>query len=363
MQGFYPANLSKEYQGILPYAYGSQDPRVVATPGTEGQLYLLLPDGELFRKLDSGSSTNWEALNLEGNGSSVYLVSELGPYTGIQQAIDQAVLDGHTDNNNPAVIVVCPKNGYYEEVVNIYPGIHVQGVNETINYAVKVRGGFIFTGAYSGDNFVDSASISNLFILDNVAGDECIEYSTTTATTLALERLTLRKNNTAATALLVNAIGGNLIASNLFIDSNQANINIEILSGGFLSPFSFSTISGGSRAIRKSGPDQALFLGTTINYDGDDAAVLIEQGQIIFGLGGITNNNAGNNAAAFFVNAGAFLIFNNGTLIIADNVVNKAISGQAGGFFMYLLPVFATANDRVEAALTSVLQNSTPNFV
>lgn len=363
MQGFYPSQLPKEYQGILPYAYGTLDPRLTAVAGTEGQLYLLLPNGELFRKLDNGATTNWEALNLEGNGSSVYLVSELGPYTAIQEAVDQAVLDGHTDNNNPAVIVVCPKNGYYEEVVNIYPGIHIQGINETINYAVKVRGGFIFTGAYSGNNFVDSASLCNIYIEDNLAGDECIEYSTTTSTTFALEKMNIRKLNTAATALLVNAIGGNLVASDLFIDSNQANINVEILNGGFMSPFSFSTISGGSRAIRKSGPDQALFLGTTINFDGDTAAIIVEQGQLIYGLGGITNNNAGVNASGIYVAAGAFLIFNTGNLIIADNAVNKAVSGVAGGFFIYILPIFGTSNDRVEAALTSIAQNTTPNFV
>lgn len=163
--------------------------------------------------------------------------------------------------------------------------------------------------------------------------------------------------------MLLNASNGNLIASNIFIDSNQNNINIEILQGGFTNPFSFSVITGGARAIRKTGPDQALFLGLTINYDRDDAAILIEQGILIFGLGGITNNNAGLNASAIFVNNGAILSFNNGTLIVADNGLNKAISGQAGGIFSYLLTVFATSNNRVESALTSLLQNSTPNFV
>ena len=62
MQGTYPSQLPKEYQGIIPYAYGIIDPRVVPRSGTQGQLYLLLPDGILLKKLDNGVSTNWQSL-------------------------------------------------------------------------------------------------------------------------------------------------------------------------------------------------------------------------------------------------------------------------------------------------------------
>lgn len=58
MQGFYPSNLSQAFQGIIPYAYGTQDPSVVATPGTQGQLFLRLPSGIIYftTELLSGSS-------------------------------------------------------------------------------------------------------------------------------------------------------------------------------------------------------------------------------------------------------------------------------------------------------------------
>jgi hypothetical protein len=59
MQGFYPSNLPQIYQGIIPYAYGTQDPTVVATSGTQGQLFLRLPTGTLYRKNDNGETTNW----------------------------------------------------------------------------------------------------------------------------------------------------------------------------------------------------------------------------------------------------------------------------------------------------------------
>lgn len=62
-QGTYPGRLPQDFQGIVLYAYGLVDPRVVATSGAQGQLYLLLPDGILLKKLDNGVSTNWQSLN------------------------------------------------------------------------------------------------------------------------------------------------------------------------------------------------------------------------------------------------------------------------------------------------------------
>lgn len=62
-QGVYPSRLPKEYQGIEIYSYGTQDPRVVATSGTQGQLYLLMPEGQLLKKLDNGVTTNWQSIN------------------------------------------------------------------------------------------------------------------------------------------------------------------------------------------------------------------------------------------------------------------------------------------------------------
>lgn len=63
VQGIYPAQIPQDYQGIVVYAYGVIDPRIVATSGAEGQLYLLLPDGVLLKKLDDGVTTNWQSVN------------------------------------------------------------------------------------------------------------------------------------------------------------------------------------------------------------------------------------------------------------------------------------------------------------
>lgn len=63
MQGLYPSSLPKEYQGVVIYAYGDNDPRVVPMNGAPGQLYLQLTSGILYRKMDSGDNTNWQPVN------------------------------------------------------------------------------------------------------------------------------------------------------------------------------------------------------------------------------------------------------------------------------------------------------------
>ena len=44
-------------------------------------------------------------------------------YTSIQAAINQAVTDGHTSNDNPAFIEIYP--GSYTENLSLSPGVHL----------------------------------------------------------------------------------------------------------------------------------------------------------------------------------------------------------------------------------------------
>lgn len=104
------------------YLSGTQDPSSVATYGETGQVFIQtgVTGFKFYQKQDNGLTTNWSLLSISEGASGYYPVFPGGPYSSIQDAINQAVLDGYGGFN---VAVVDLISGIYTENVDIVNGI------------------------------------------------------------------------------------------------------------------------------------------------------------------------------------------------------------------------------------------------
>lgn len=182
----FPSNPTDALVAMSALKAGYEDPQVVPTQGSKGQLYVLMIFGSgpvaLYQKQDDGYSINWQKISGDGGLTSIpgyYPVTQNGTYQTVQAAIDQAVLDGFGDAN-PALVQVFP--GIYPDDVNLVNGINIAGVDQD---ACVIEGEFLFTIPLGGTPIGTSLSInsltfkqtlgkSSLRVTDVVSGDQAI---------------------------------------------------------------------------------------------------------------------------------------------------------------------------------------------
>src|SRR5574338_38140 len=93
---------------------GTTDPRSVATDAKKGSIYMRQgAKGQLFVKLDDGSTTNWDLVELEdlfGVGGE--------PATGFNMAYSDSFDVGPTDSTS--IVRDTETNGVYDDVRSIF---------------------------------------------------------------------------------------------------------------------------------------------------------------------------------------------------------------------------------------------------
>lgn len=344
MQGFNFSSLPLNLSASVVYAYGSNDPSVVATKGTKGQFYLKIPTGELYQKNDNGISTNW-SLKTFGGGPSpdishgIYYVGPSNPYTTIQSAIDQAVLDGHTSALNPATIVVLPKSGGYLEHITFGNGINITTpAPESRN--VLLVGGITYNATSSLPYDEVMSSISGFTILDD-SSHYMLEYIGSSGGNFIVNSCQFLKRNSTNDMIYSNYDYGSLYFINTSFDSNQNAIclNLEgpnLVITGYIG---ISNINGGNKAIRfNKASRQANLLGCTINsptYSSPtNASIDLLGGTLIFSLGGLGAPNTGTNPCGVFVDNGAVMMLFMCSNQVQDNGSNRLVEGNSGGILM-----------------------------
>lgn len=165
------AKLLKPYLNFFDKAYiltGTDDPMVVATDAPKGSLYMrqnTSGDGQVYKKLDNGSSTNWEALM----GSSVVgavLVDLYDPIAVTLTTGSPVTVDGVVVSDGDIVLFpsLSLNPGIYEAAVsggnvtswtykNLFPGGSFTPSN---GHAVRITSGTMFgqqLAVYDGNNY------------------------------------------------------------------------------------------------------------------------------------------------------------------------------------------------------------------
>lgn len=139
-------------------------------------------------------------------------------FTSIQAAINQAVADGHTSNDNPAFVEIYP--GTYTENVSLAPGVHL------IGQGTKTSSGPAANGAGAEVSIVGTAS-----------------YANSNALTRTQNRIILRGINFTVVNGITLALSGTALVE-VFID----NCVVQKQTGGDVNPaFQFANTGASSR--------------------------------------------------------------------------------------------------------------------
>lgn len=345
MQGFDFSSLPLNYSGSCIYAYGNQDPTAVATKGTKGQMFLRLPQGEIYIKDDEGVTTNWTQFTGGGGPApdvshGIYYVGPSNPYTTIQSAIDQAVLDGHTSALNPATIIVLPKPGGYVENIVIGNGISITTpAPETRNVIII---GSITYDATSALPFDEIAStISGLTVIDD-SSNYMLEYKGTNGGIFIVYSCQFLKRNSTQDMLYSNYSNGNLYLINTSFDNSQDAVCLNIQGPNLIITgyTGIGSISGGNKSLIFNGHGkQANLLGASINRpqfsSPTESSIDMLAGTMVFSLGGMDSPSVGANPCGVFIGSGAVMMLFMCSNLVQDNGTNRLAEGNPGGIFMY----------------------------
>lgn len=363
MQGFNSSSLPVGLSSQVVFAYGKDDPTSVPTKGTKGQFYLKLPTGEFYQKNDNGITTNW-SLKTFGGGPSpdvshgIYYVGPSNPYSTIQSAIDQAVLDGHTTALNPATIIVVPKSGGYTENLTIGNGINITTPTPEAKNVLLIGG--ITYNATSNLPFEEiSSTLSGFTILDD-SSHYMLNYIGTSGGTFVVNSCQFLKRNSTQDMIYSNFSNGNLYFINTSFDSNQDAIclNMEGPSLTIAGVVGISSITGGKKSLRfNSSGKQANLLGCSINKPNflstTQAAIDVLTGMVIFSLGGMDSPSVGSNPCGAFIDNGAVMMLFVCSNLVQDNGSNRLVEGNSGGILMYgLVFNFPATTNKVSPNLT-----------
>lgn len=141
-------NTQNDRQGSGAVSGDVFDPRTVGYKAAAGSLFLQLaravtdPFGA-FLKQSNTDNFDWKRLVTEDeivvNADCVFQVSDQGPFTEIQAAIDDAVSKGFGPAKQAVVIVQCSESEYVEDLT-LTEGIHLIGVGDNFSQIVSVRG-------------------------------------------------------------------------------------------------------------------------------------------------------------------------------------------------------------------------------
>lgn len=264
----------------------------------------------------------------------------------IQSAIDQAVADGYTSNDNPALIEIYQKDSAYAENLTLYPGVHLAGVAGNQRFGVVIAGNLSYTPP-AGTRAQNRLKLFNLSIT-GAAGGNNLDLLGTNQFEIYLENCLIVREGFNDGFICINKtntqVSGNarlfLINSQVyFTDTVNPNLNVVEWNGGRFRIFGNqsslgSDLSSVNSIIRFSGNSQFL-----ANQNSSDLALLFGDGQNLIdidtGLGsyaintsGLTNYGGGN--IIKFSQSATFTIRN--TIISLSNTSAKlAEDGGSSG--------------------------------
>lgn len=267
-------------------------------------------------------------------------------YTTIQSAINAAVADGHTSNDNPAYIEIY--SGIYTESLTLSPGIHLIGKG-TRTAAQDFNGGnnVIIQGQLTYAPVNANTYYQNRVVIQDLkieALGQALTYSGTASSHLILDNCTVAKASGGAAGAIVESSPSGAV--NLFdlydtvITSQTANdIGMEAASGFIFFWGSYCGVQNDFVAANTI--DTAIQITGTpyiqvSSQDGFNAnfnkVFDFQAAGIVFIDGATIFNYLSGGAMAEFGAAGIFSI-SNSLLYLVDNTSSLAIGAVAGTIF------------------------------
>lgn len=311
---------------------GGDAPDVTYTPTTNTD-WFGTPPTNAQEALD-----NLAALN-KNDGPDVYKVGPGRTFTSIQDAIDQAVTDGHTSADQfPAIVLIYPKEGSYDEDITLKIGVNIMGFLDGKNPSVLCTGTWTGGADYDG-NFGHSAiTISNL-IFSHGDGDQ-IHLTGADAGSIRFNNCIIRKIDGHESQILLD--GDNNFE--LYLDNCEFN-NTAPNSDGYCIEAQSGTVNSYSKIRVYVGSHRVLYAGnqTQIEVQLDssssgDYIVYADGGSQVILAHCIMINNGTNSNGIYVANNGngAAFVFCSDTIIgLFGGSAGAMITGDSGGQIAY----------------------------
>lgn len=295
--------------------------------------------------------------------SGVYEVGLGRQFTTIQTAINQARSDGHTDANNPAIILIYP--GSYVENLTLQPGLTLTNISGDLDFTVKIDGAHTFsmsTGIISnniatliGINFINSSNSASTIAVTGTAPLRLKLYACQISMgndTVAANPTILMNNSGSGSSIALN----NRVGVGVVSRTSPTGDAVQIMNGALISyGIDFSSVGG--NALLQSGGTSLYELGTLTSTSGNQVVSIASGTTVTVVLCSIVNSTSGKDG----INCAGGSVSIDGN--VSFNIAGAGYCARGTGTFLYAYLAFFGANSNVQNTLSVVAINTSFSLV
>lgn len=182
---------------------GTVNPSAVATDGTIGSLYLNSSNGNLYKKQDNGSTTNWQIMQVS---SAAVALAVNTTVTAISSALTDVVftnkvIDPTNSYNTSTGVWTCPTTGLYSIQGAVFCS-GTFGLDTRVNCMIQVNGVDTAAALQRSGGAVTNMGSGVVIALRNITAGQTVKFrAASNATTPTIN------SDTTLTYLNINKIG------------------------------------------------------------------------------------------------------------------------------------------------------------